>query len=220
MLLDVGPCAAPVDVQVPDDDQLRNERLKKKKKVQTRSSLRPRTWLDKEKRKEQSTKKTKLQESHGSQAQVAEDSTFEHNMRDFQQYEITNSFTQLLQETDCSPTSRGADCRWSQQLHSATAMVQNRTTGVPCTRSRLAVVSAGCGPSSTRDVTRWWGHRPERAKQLQASGLGRGRRRPDGPKQNKQGSPTAEACPRIWPVAFYWSSSGLPLLRRQMYQMK
>lgn len=35
------------------------------------------------------------------------------------------------------------------------------------TRSRLAVVSAGCGPSSTRDVTRWWGHRPERAKQLQ-----------------------------------------------------
>lgn len=88
------------------------------------------------------------------------------------------------------------------------------------TRSRLAVVSAGCGPSSTRDVTRWWGHRPERAKQLQASGLGRGRRRPDGPKQNKQGSPTAEACPRIWPVAFYWSSSGLPLLRRQRYQMK
>jgi hypothetical protein len=60
MLLDVGPCAAPVDVQVPDDDQLRNERLKKKKKVQTRSSLRPRTWLDKEKRKEQSTKKTKV----------------------------------------------------------------------------------------------------------------------------------------------------------------
>jgi hypothetical protein len=57
MLLDVGPCAAPVDVQVPDDDQLRNERLKKKKIVQTRSSLGPRTWLDKEKRKEQSTKK-------------------------------------------------------------------------------------------------------------------------------------------------------------------
>lgn len=61
MLLDVGPCAAPVDVQVPDDDQLRNERLKKKKIVQTRSSLGPRTWLDKEKRKEQSTKKNKKQ---------------------------------------------------------------------------------------------------------------------------------------------------------------
>lgn len=92
------------------------------------------------------------------------------------------------------------------------------------TRSRLAVVSAGCGPSSTRDVTRWWGHRPERAKQLQqqrhqgsvAVGVG-----PTAPSRtNKQGSPTAEACPRIWPVAFYWSSSGLPLLRRQRYQTK
>jgi hypothetical protein len=54
-----GPCAAPVDVQESNDDQLRNARLKKKK-VHTRSSLRLRTWLDhKQKRKEQSTDKKK-----------------------------------------------------------------------------------------------------------------------------------------------------------------
>jgi hypothetical protein len=41
-----GPYAAPVDVQVPNDGLLRNARLKKKN-VQTRTSLRPRTWLDK-----------------------------------------------------------------------------------------------------------------------------------------------------------------------------
>lgn len=55
-----GPSAAPVDVQAPNDDQLKNARLKKKE-VRTRSSLRRRMWLDpKQKGRIRIQKKTKV----------------------------------------------------------------------------------------------------------------------------------------------------------------
>ena len=54
------PCAAPLDVQTSNDDLLRNARLKKKT-VRTKSSLRPRTWLDKkQKGRIRTQKKTKV----------------------------------------------------------------------------------------------------------------------------------------------------------------
>jgi hypothetical protein len=53
-----GPYAAPVDVQVPNDGLLRNARLKKKN-VQTRTSLRPRTWLDKKQKGRSRAQKNK-----------------------------------------------------------------------------------------------------------------------------------------------------------------
>jgi hypothetical protein len=101
-----------VDVELPNDDQLRNAWLKKKK-VYTRSSLRPRTWLDhKQKGAEYRQQERYIVNSYAIflvsssvafmdtsddlQAQVVEDNTRRDNMRDFNQFGIINSFTQLL----------------------------------------------------------------------------------------------------------------------------
>ncbi|XP_052138422.1 protein FAR1-RELATED SEQUENCE 5-like [Oryza glaberrima] len=98
------PCTTTVDIQ-PSNVSLTNARLKKKE-VHSRASKRTRTWFDKKRRvrrKKKGTttsqgKKTKRQEAgnDGLDAQAAKDNTSGNNNKDFEQYGVINTFTQLL----------------------------------------------------------------------------------------------------------------------------